>query len=94
MHYEFIERSKGVHVDIHLEGKNVQHLAALFQSWAYEPPDGLQFPLVWDANWYQGRISAQFGNDSTAEQVAHAMAKLIECTRPLITRAIADQRSE
>jgi hypothetical protein len=94
VHYEFMERSKGVQVDIHLEGKAVQHLAAQFQRWAHEPPEGLGFRLVWDAKWYQGRISAQLGNEPTAERVATAMAKLIELTQPTISRAILDQRAE
>ncbi len=92
IHYEFLQKSDYIAVEIHLEDDNVRFLEPTLRKYEHTNLGTGQTPLIWDPSWSggRGRLTAQLFPPTDVQTVAQAMNELIELTYANLTQELKE----
>ena len=92
VHYEFLQRSGDIGVELHLENEKAGALRPQLEVLDGQLVGGTA--LEWEPTWYRdtGRLRARFPMSAKPEDVAKAMDELIGQTRKLIAEQLSARR--
>jgi len=93
LHYEFLDSSKGIGVEIHIEKNGLEHIAKALEVLAIGKV--AQQQLYWDQKWSKkrGRLYAKIPASLGKETVIKAMNELIELTKDIVDTQLTKKSS-